>query len=332
MQGHYYHFWKDLKKPQGFVADPKTLTSSYGKFVISPLEKGYGVTLGNSLRRVLLSSMMGAAVTAVKFEGVLHEFTTIPGVLEDVLNITLNLQEVRFKQYTDKTQRLRIKKEGPGVVTAGDIETNADIEVLNSDMIIATLSEGAKFDAEILVSFGRSYIEVSENKKQLETGFIAVDSLHSPIRKANYNVFNARVGKRTDYDSLVLEVWTDGSLEPQEAISLSSKILKEYLQPFITFDEKIEPATAVTESKEKMDENFYRPVEDLELSVRSANCLKNANIQYIGDLVSRTEGDMLRTKNFGKKSLNEIKDTLVSMGLHLGMKVEWPPKDWNKPA
>ena len=331
MDNHYYKFWSGLQKPKGFQLDSKTATKNYGKFIVAPLEKGYGITLGNSLRRVLLSSMMGSAVSAVRYAGVLHEFTTIPGVLEDVLMINLNLKEICFKQYTDKPQHLKIEKQGPGVVTAADIQTNANIEVLNPGHSIATLGENAKFDAEIVVEFNRGYKQASENQGNLGSDFIALDVLFSPVRRVNYNVFNARVGDRTDYDALHLEVWTDGSLKATEAVSLSSKILKEYLQAFIVFNEDIEVPDSETETTDvALTNKLIRPVEDLELSVRSANCLKNANIQYIGDLVSKTEGDMLRTKNFGKKSLNEIKDTLYTMGLSLGMKVgTWPPKNWN---
>jgi DNA-directed RNA polymerase subunit alpha len=331
MQEHYYKFWREMIKPKGFEVDRDTLRDDYAKFIIRPLERGFGVTLGNSLRRILLSSMMGSAITAVKFEGVLHEFTTIPDVLEDVTDIILNLKEVRFKQYTADSLTLKISKKGPGKVTAADIQVSDKIEVLNPDHHIATLGANANFNAEIIVSFGRGYVPVENRETDLPVSFIGVDALYSPIRKVNYNVSNARVGQRTDYDALTLEVWTDGSLKPEEAVALSSKIMKEQLQIFLTFDESMEP---VEESRElgspSLNENLFRSVDDLELSVRSANCLKNANIRYIGELVVRSEAEMLKTKNFGRKSLNEIKEILGEMGLGLGMKIEgWPPPGWD---
>ena len=332
MQKHYYKFWSDLIKPKSFEVDRDTLKEDYGQFTIRPLERGYGVTLGNSLRRALLSSMMGSAISAVRFDKVLHEFTTLPNVREDITDIILNLKDLRFRQYTGENVHLFIDKKGPGVVTGRDIQANDKVEVLNPDQVIATLGEEAYLKAEMIVSFERGYILAEDKKKSLPHGFIGVDALHSPIRKVSYNVYNARVGQRTDYDSLNMEIWTDGSLKPEDALALSSKILKEQLQIFLTFDEDIEP------EKEKkvdlnleLDPNLFRPVEDLELSVRSANCLKNANICYIGELVVRSENEMLKTKNFGRKSLNEIKEILVGMGLSLGMKIEgWPPKDWSQ--
>ncbi|MEK2646358.1 DNA-directed RNA polymerase subunit alpha [Bdellovibrio sp. BCCA] len=331
MQEHYYKFWREMIKPKGFEVDRDTLREDYAKFIIRPLERGFGVTLGNSLRRILLSSMMGSAITAVKFEGVLHEFTTIPDVLEDVTDIILNLKEVRFKQYTSDSVTLKISKKGPGKVTAADIQTSDKIEVLNPDHHLATLGANANFNAEIIVSFGRGYVPVENRETDLPVGFIGVDALYSPIRKVNYNVSNARVGQRTDYDALTLEVWTDGSLKPEEAVALSSKIMKEQLQIFLTFDETMEPAEEAREmGSPSLNENLFRSVDDLELSVRSANCLKNANIRYIGELVVRSEAEMLKTKNFGRKSLNEIKEILGEMGLSLGMKIEgWPPAGWD---
>jgi DNA-directed RNA polymerase subunit alpha len=331
MQEHYYKFWREMIKPKGFEVDRDTLRDDYAKFIIRPLERGFGVTLGNSLRRILLSSMMGSAITAVKFEGVLHEFTTIPDILEDVTDIILNLKEVRFKQYTAEALVLRINKKGPGKVTAADIQVSDKIEVLNPEQHIATLGSNGSFVAEVVVSFGRGYVPVENRESDLALGFIGVDALYSPIRKVNYNVSNARVGQRTDFDALTLEVWTDGSLKPEESVALSSKIMKEQLQIFMTFDETMEP---VEESHDlgspSLNENLFRSVDDLELSVRSANCLKNANIRYIGELVVRSEGEMLKTKNFGRKSLNEIKEILGDMGLGLGMKIDgWPPVGWD---
>jgi len=331
MQEHYYKYWRDLIKPKGFEVDRDTLRESYGKFVVRPLERGYGVTLGNSLRRVLLSSMMGSAVSAVRFDGVLHEFSTIPDVLEDVTDIILNLKEVRFRQYDPEPRTLRLTKQGPGVITAGDIQVSDQIQVINPDQHICTLGPSGKVDAEIVIKFGRGYETADGTSADLPVGFIAVDSLFSPIRRVNYTVSNARVGQRTDYDALTLEVWTDGSIRPEEAVALGSKIMKEQLQIFINFDENSEP-TEVEEktSTPSFNENLFRSVDDLELSVRSANCLKNANIRYIGELVTRSEAEMLKTKNFGRKSLNEIKEILSEMGLSLGMKIEgWPPPGWN---
>ena len=332
---HYYKYWKNLIKPKGFEMDKGVSGGTYGKFTVRPLERGYGITLGNAIRRVLLSSMMGSAVSAVKMKGVLHEFTTIPDVLEDVTDIILNLKQVRFQQESAESKNLKIIKEGPGVVTAGDIQLVSGIEVINPDQLIATLGKNAKFNAEIIVKFDRGYIEAGEQDKSLlPVGFIPIDSIHSPIRRVNYRVTNARVGQKTDYDSLVLEVWTDGSLTPEEAVPLGYKILKDQIQVFMNFDENIEPEEkAPSDQEPKVNQYLFRPVEDLELSVRSANCLKNARIRYIGDLVTKTEQEMLKTKNFGRKSLNEIKEIIKNMGLSLGMTVEgWPPKEMQNQA
>lgn len=334
MQEHYYRFWRDLIKPKGFEIDKESLREDYAKFIIRPLEKGYGVTLGNSLRRVLLSSMMGSAVSAVKFEGVLHEFSTIPDVLEDVTDIILNLKEVRFRHFDAEPHTLRISKKGPGKVTAADIQVNDRLQVLNPEQNIATLGANATFNVEIIVSFGRGYDAAEIREATYPIGFIPVDALYSPVRKVNYSVSNARVGQRTDYDALTLELWTDGSLKPEEAISLSSKIMKDQLQIFLTFDETLEPVEETKDIRSPvLNDNLFRSVDDLELSVRSANCLKNANIRYIGELVVRSEAEMLKTKNFGRKSLNEIKEILTGMGLNLGMKIDgWPPAGWDPNA
>ncbi len=331
MQEHYYKFWREMIKPKAFEVDRETLRDDYAKFIIRPLERGFGVTLGNSLRRILLSSMMGSAITAVKFEGVLHEFTTITDVLEDVTDIILNLKQVRFRQYTSDSLTLKISKKGLGKVTAGDIVTSDKVEVLNPEQHIATLGANANFSAEIIVDFGRGYVPTENREKEFPVGYVGVDALYSPISKVNYSVSNARVGQRTDYDALALEVWTDGSLKPEEAVALSSKIMKEQLQIFLTFDETMEPSEEARDSSSPtLNENLFRSVDDLELSVRSANCLKNANIRYIGELVVRSEAEMLKTKNFGRKSLNEIKEILSEMGLGLGMKIDgWPPPGWD---
>jgi DNA-directed RNA polymerase subunit alpha len=334
MQQHYYKFWRELIKPKGFELDRESLRDDYAKFVIRPLEKGFGVTLGNSLRRILLSSMMGSAVSAVKFDGVLHEFTTIPDVLEDVTDIILNLKEVRFRMYSPDALTLRISKKGAGKITAADIQVSDKIEVLNPEQHIATLGANANFNLELIVTFGRGYDPAENRTSELPVGFIAVDALYSPVRKVNYNVSAARVGQRTDYDALTLEIWTDGSLKPEESVALASKIMKEQLQIFLTFDEAMEPAEDHRDkSSPSLNENLFRSVDDLELSVRSANCLKNANIRYIGELVVKSEAEMLKTKNFGRKSLNEIKEILTEMGLGLGMKIDgWPPAGWDPNA
>lgn len=325
---HYYKYWKGLIRPKGFEMDKDSLTDTYGKFYIRPLERGFGITLGNAIRRVLLSSMMGSAVSFVKFKGVLHEFTSIEGILEDVTDIILNLKAVRFRQSDDKDKTLRIYKKEVGEVTASDIQLPEGIEVLNPSAHIATIGQDGVLDLEVIVSFDRGYVESGQRSKNLPADYIPVDSIHSPILRVNYTVNSASIGQRTDYDSLVLEVWTDASLKPEEAVPLGYKILKEQLQVFMNFDENIEPEETVRQEKtDFINENLFRPAEDLELSVRSANCLKNARIRYIGDLVTKTEQEMLRTKNFGRKSLNEIKEILKTMGLSLGMEVEgWPPK------
>lgn len=331
MQEYYYKFWRDLIRPKGFEVEKESLSDSYGKFTVKPLERGYGVTIGNSLRRILLGSMMGSAVTAVRFDGVMHEFTSIPDVVEDVTDIILNLKQVRLKMFTATPKTLRIEKNTEGPITAADIQVDDQVEVLNPEQHIATLGKGGKFSAEVVVKLGRGYVPSEEHAQELPLGFIAVDSIFSPIKKVNYNVAYARVGQKTDYDKLTLEVWTDGSIQPEDAVSLGSKIMKEQLQVFISFDESSEPEVdEATASSPSHNENLFRSVDDLELSVRSANCLKNANIRYIGELVQKSEAEMLKTKNFGRKSLNEIKDILSEMGLSLGMKMEgWPPPGWN---
>ncbi len=329
IQDHHSNFWRGLIKPKSF--DKGQLQDDYGKFVIKPLERGYGTTLGNSLRRVLLSSMMGSAISAVRFKDVLHEFTNIPDIMEDITDIILNLKAVRFRQYSDEPQTLTISKSGPGKVTAADINLNHNIEIVNPEQHICTLGENAKFEAEVVCKFGRGYVAAEQNT-DVPPEFIAVDSLYSPIKRVNYTVSNARVGQRTDYDQLTLEIWTDGSLKPDEAIALGSKIIKEQFQVFINFNEEEEPDEQVPQSVDhKLNENLFRSVDDLELSVRSSNCLKNANIQYIGELVTKSEAEMLKTKNFGRKSLNEIKEILSEMDLGLGMNIEgWPPADWEE--
>ncbi len=329
-----YKSWKDLIRPKRLEAEKETLTPFYGKFMAEPLERGFGITIGNSLRRILLSSLQGAAITSVKIEGVLHEFSTIPGVKEDVTEIILNLKEVRLKLHTEGPKTIRVKAEGPTVLKAGDIITGDAVEILNPDHPIATLSRDAKLHMEMVVKMGRGYVPAERNRDEnLPIGTIPMDAIFSPIKKVNYTVTNARVGQITDYDKLTLEVWTDGSLTPEEAIAHAAKILKDQLSIFITFEEEEEEASAqeLPEETEKLNENLFRSVDELELSVRSANCLKHADIKLIGDLVQKTEAEILATKNFGRKSLNEIKEILAEMGLSLGMKIDnWPYKKKEK--
>jgi len=319
--------WRDLIRPRGIQIEQETLTDFYGRFSCEPLERGYGITLGNSLRRVLLSSLQGAAITAVKIDGALHEFTTIGDVVEDVTDIILNLKEVVLKAATAKTYTVRIDKEGPGPVYAKDIQLVDGLQVLNPDHLIATLDKKGPLAMELTVNVGRGYVPAEKNKTPtMSIGTIPIDALFSPIRKVNYTVTNARVGQVTDYDKLTLEVWTNGSVKPQDAVAYAAKILKEQLTIFINFEETEETSYVQGSSEEEpLNENLFRSVDELELSVRSANCLQNANITLIGELVQRTEQDMLKTKNFGRKSLKEIKEILQNMGLSLGMKIDnWP--------
>lgn len=317
--------WRDLIKPAGLEVDKDTASSSYGKFVARPLERGFGVTLGNSLRRVLLSSLQGTAVTAVRIQSVQHEFTSIPDVGEDVTEIILNIKDLQLRMKSNnETVTVTVNKEGEGTVTAADIDTGENVEVLDPSQVICHLGKEGKFQAEFLVKTGRGYVTADQNKDDdLPIGWMAIDSLFSPVKRVNYTVTNARVGQRTDFDKLALEVWTDGSVNPEDAVALSSKIIRDQMTVFLNFEEEEEPVKEEeTQKQEKWSANLYRPVEELELSVRSANCLQNANIQYIWELVQKTEGEMLRTKNFGRKSLNEIKEMLAKMGLSLGMKLD----------
>jgi len=322
--------WKDLIRPKRLEVEKETLTPTYGKFTAEPFERGFGITIGNSLRRILLSSLQGGAITSIKIDGVLHEFSTVPGTKEDITEIILNLKEVRLKLHTDGPKTIRVKAEGPKVLKAGDILTGDAVEILNPDHYIATLSRDGKLSMEMVVKMGRGYIPAERNKEEGQPiGTIPMDAIFSPIKKVNYTVTNARVGQITDYDKLILEVWTDGSLLPEEAVAHSAKILKDQLSIFITFEEEEEEMSYPEheEEKEAVNENLLRSVDELELSVRSANCLKHANIKLIGDLVQKTEAEILATKNFGRKSLNEIKEILTEMGLSLGMKLDnWPPK------
>lgn len=319
-----YKNWRDLIKPKRLQIESDTLSDIYGRFFAEPFERGFGTTLGNSLRRVLLSSLQGAAIASVRIKGVLHEFSTVPGVAEDVTDIILNLKGVLLKLHGNEARNIRIVKKGAGVVTAGDIVTDSHVEVLNPDHHIATCSKEADLEMDMVVTLGKGYVPAERNRdEKAPVGTIPIDSIFSPIKKVNFTVTNARVGQITDYDKLTLEVHTDGSVKPDDAVAYAAKILKEQLQIFINFDEEFEPADQPTsEESRKINENLYRSVDELELSVRSANCLKNADIRLIGDLVQKSEAEMLKTQNFGRKSLNEIKDILAEMGLTLGMKLE----------
>ena len=320
--------WRELIKPRNILIDEESHTDFYGKFVCEPLERGFGITIGNALRRILLSSLQGAAIVSVKFEDVVHEFSTIPGVLEDVTDIILNVKEVKLRLIDAEETVIRLSREGEGSVTAADIETNGQVEILNPASHIATLTKEGKIDLEMVVRMGKGYVPAELNKSaEASIGVIPIDAVFSPIQKVNYVVTNARVGQITDYDKLTLEIWTNGSVLPEDAIAYGAKILKEQMAPFINFEEEPEPMDEEEEEEEhKLNQNLCRPVSELELSVRSANCLKNANITLIGELVQKTEAEMLKTKNFGRKSLNEIKGILEDMGLALGMKLDnFPP-------
>jgi DNA-directed RNA polymerase subunit alpha len=317
--------WRSLIKPRMVERDSKSGTQ-YGKFVIRPLERGYGTTIGNSLRRILLSSLYGAAINTVRIEGVLHEFSSIPGVVEDVTDIILNLKGVRIRTTSEGPLTARVDRNGVEgqafVVTAGDLTFSGPAEVLNPSHPIATLTESGRFVAEMNVEMGRGYIPGNMSAaRDMPIGTIPIDALHSPIAKVRYTVTNARVGRRTDYDRLTLELWTDGSVVPEDALAYAAKILKEQLQVFVNFHEEPEPIDNPVSEEEEWNENLFKRVDELELSVRSANCLQNAGIEYIFQLVQRSEAEMLKTKNFGRKSLNEIKEILGELDLSLGMKL-----------
>ena len=327
----YQKNWRDLIRPKMVETESETLTDFYGKFVCEPLERGFGITLGNSLRRILLSSLQGVAIVSVKFDGVPHEFTTITGVKEDVTDIILNLKEVnlRIVEEEDDEEEEEIKifldSKGEVVVKGGDIITGGKVEIMNPDQHIATLNKDAVLHAEMLVKSGRGYVPAEKNiTGDQQVGIIPIDALFSPIRRVSYVVGNARVGQRTDYDKLTLEIWTDGTVDPQDALAFAAKILKEQATPFINFEEELEEEIEKEEKEEeeKINENLFRSIGELELSVRSSNCLKNANIKYIYELVQKTESEMLKTRNFGRKSLNEIKRILEEMDLQFGMELE----------
>jgi len=326
-----YMNWQQMITPEKVQV---TSDGTYGKFVCEPLERGFGITIGNSLRRIILSSLYGAAITSVKFDSVMHEFSVIPGVFEDVSEIILNLKAIRFKTKNASPRMIHISKETEGPVTAADIVSDdGGCEVLNPEQHIATLSSEGRLNMEMTVKVGKGYALSEQNKdEEAPVGSIPIDAVFSPIKRVNYVVSNARVGQRTDYDKLTMDIWTDGSIKPEDAVAYAAKIIKEQMTIFITFDEAVEPSHEkhVSDGDDSdFNENLYRSVEELELSVRSANCLKNADIHKIFQLVSKTEAEMLKTKNFGRKSLNEIKEVLSEMGLSLGMKLEGfaPPEE-----
>ena len=319
-----YRNWRELISPKKLELDPKTSSRFFGKFACEPLERGFGITIGNALRRIMLSSLQGAAITSVKIDAVLHEFSTIPGVREDVTDIVLNLKEVRLKLHGEEPRTIEVDKAGAGAVTAGDFNYPPEVEILNPEQHIATLSKDGRLRMEMQVKSGKGYVPAERNvEEDAAIGVIPMDAIFSPIRRVNYVVSQARVGQITDYDKLTMEIWTDGSVMPEDALAFAAKILKEQMTTFINFDEEPEVEPKEEEEEEpKLNDNLFRSVDELELSVRSANCLKNANIRLIGELVQKTEAEMLKTKNFGRKSLNEIKEILTEMGLSLGMKLE----------
>ncbi len=331
MDEHVYANWRTLIKPRRVERDSKS-NDRYGKFVVRPLERGFGTTIGNSLRRILLSSLQGAAITAIQIVGVDHEFAYIPGIVEDVTDIILNIKGVLLRTSATATVKGHLKAKGRAgetvVIRAGDITFDAACEVLNPDHAIATITDDATFEADLTVKMGKGYVPASLNKDPSDPlGTIAVDAIFSPIKRVRYLVTNARVGQRTDYDKLTLEVWTDGSVRPEDAVAFSAKILKEQLQVFINFAEEEEPEVQHSEEESpEFNENLFKRVDELELSVRSQNCLQNAGIEYIYQLVEKTEAEMLKTKNFGRKSLNEIKEILSDLGLSLGMKIHNFPR------
>ncbi len=316
--------WRDFIRPRRLELEDGGEDTNYGRFTCEPLERGFGVTLGNALRRVLLSSLRGAAITNVRIANVLHEFTTVPGVLEDVSAIVLNLKEVRLRSHSEEPKILRAHKKGEGVLLAGDF-TSVDqtVELMNPEHHICTLGPDADVEIEATVGMGKGFVLAEENKlEEMPIGTVPIDSIFSPIRRVNYSVTPARVGRETDFDRLNLEVWTDGSIDPSDAVAFSAKILKEQLSIFINFEEPEEVLQPLAAEPEPVNPALFRSVDELELSVRSANCLQNANIRFIGELVQRTEAEMLKTKNFGRKSLNEIKETLAGMALSLGMSID----------
>jgi DNA-directed RNA polymerase subunit alpha len=321
-----YRHWTELTKPKKLEVEESTLTPTYGKFHAEPFERGFGQTIGNSLRRILLSSLMGASIVAVRIKGILHEFSTVPGVTEDVADIILNLKEIRFRINEGESHTLKIDAKGPGVVHAKDIVAPPMVEILNPDQKIATLSRDARLEMEMTLKMGRGYVPAERNKEEgAPVDTIFIDAVFSPVHKVNFNVTNARVGQRTDYDRVVFDVYTDGSVKPDDAVAYAAKILQDQLSIFVNFQDEPRPEQRDDGPPIPLNDHLFRSVDELEFSVRSQNCLQNADIKYIGELVQKTEQEMLKTKNFGHKSLNEIKEILREMGLELGMKVEHFP-------
>ena len=321
--------WKELIKPNKLAFEEGQDSVRVATVVAEPLERGFGLTLGNALRRVLLSSLQGAAVTAIQMDGVLHEFSTVPGVREDVTDIVLNVKALAIRMHGDVPKRMVLKADGPGPVTARKIETGHDIEILNPEAVLCTLDEGAKLSMELIVEAGKGYVAATVDRDEEQPiGRIPVDAVFSPVRRVSYKVENTRSGQYLDYDKLTLNVETDGTVSPDDAVAFAARILQDQLQLFINFEEPVPEIRREELDEPEFNRNLLRKVDELELSVRSANCLKNDNIVYIGDLIQKTEAEMLRTPNFGRKSLNEIKEVLVRLGLHLGMEVQdWPPEN-----
>lgn len=321
--------WQSLIKPAEVSLQGVENENVKARLVVEPLERGFGLTIGNALRRILLSSVRGAAVTSIKIDGVNHEFTSIPGVQEDVTDIILNIKCLAIKLHAETAKQVTIAAKGPCVVTAGMIETGPDVEIMNPELVICTLDKDTKFSMLMNVNHGKGYVPASQNRHEdMPIGTIPIDSLYSPVKKVSYQVENSRVGQVTNYDKLVLDVETNGVVTPEDAIALAARIMQDQLNSFVNFEEPAESKPAIEEDKNSIPRNLLKKVSELELSVRAANCLKNDNIVYIGDLVQRTESEMLKTPNFGRKSLNEIKQVLSEMGLHLGMEVpNWPPEN-----
>ena len=322
--------WTELIKPTKIDVNKKEEQKTFGSVSIEPLERGFGLTIGNALRRILLSSLQGAAVTSIQIDGILHEFSSIPGMTEDVTEFILNIKSLAIKLNSDQPKKMVLKVSGPGAIKASQIEAGSEIEVINTDLILCHLDKSAKINIEFTVENGKGYVPAEQQKKEdKQIGLILVDSIFSPVRKVSYKIENSRVGQVTDYDKLTMNVETNGAMEPDDAVALAARILQEHLQYFINFEEpEIEDKTKEEDAEIKFNRNLLRKVDELELSVRSANCLRNDNIVYIGDLVQKSENDMLRTPNFGRKSLNEIREVLMQMGLNLGMDIsEWPPEN-----
>jgi len=321
--------WQELKKPNSVDVKHGDNPRTTGTVIVEPLERGFGLTLGNALRRILLSSLQGAAVSAIQIDGVVHEFSSIDGVREDVTNIILNVKAIAVAMHSEGPKKMRLSATGPCEVTAGMIEAGADIEIMNPDLVLCTLDKDANLNMEFTVSTGKGYRPAAQNRPEdAPVGLIPVDSVYSPVRKVSYDIEDARVGQITDYDKLTLKIETNGTVSPEDAVAYAARIMQDQLQVFITFEEPAQTATEEKEDELPFNPALLKKVDELELSVRSANCLKNDNIVYIGDLVMKSENDMLRTPNFGRKSLNEIKEVLTQMGLYLGMQVEqWPPEN-----